>query len=150
MWLSADFRLLQTSHNMLLCCWARPAGSCWKTHRTFLSRCTYTWCTNPSAICDARTCFCTCCCSTDCLLLNKQSNVAYADAESTLADDKTPSASDKPSKVKKQKQKGVYAPQRLLSAVCKVAPHFKVTNKMMLEPEPHCSLCANLPFPGYD
>ena len=29
-------------------------------------------------------------------------------------------------KAKKQKQKGCYAPQRLLTAVCKVAPHFKV------------------------
>lgn len=33
---------------------------------------------------------------------------------------------DKPSKAKKQKQRGCYAPQRLLTAVCKVAPHFKV------------------------
>ena len=33
---------------------------------------------------------------------------------------------DKPGKAKKQKQRGCYAPQRLLTAVCKLAPHFKV------------------------
>ena len=51
---------------------------------------------------------------------------ACADAESSYTDD--PASGDKPSKAKKQKQKqkGTYAPQRLLSAVCKVAPHFKV------------------------
>ncbi|KAL0037457.1 hypothetical protein WJX79_008841 [Trebouxia sp. C0005] len=46
-----------------------------------------------------------------------------SDAESSHTDD--PASGDKPSKAKKQKQKGAYAPQRLLSAVCKVAPHFK-------------------------
>ncbi len=49
---------------------------------------------------------------------------ACADADSSHTDD--PASGDKPSKAKKQKQKGAYAPQRLLSAVCKVAPHFKV------------------------
>ncbi|KAL0036465.1 hypothetical protein WJX77_008836 [Trebouxia sp. C0004] len=46
-----------------------------------------------------------------------------SDAESLHTDD--PSSGDKPNKANKQKQKGAYAPQRLLSAVCRVAPHFK-------------------------
>lgn len=47
-----------------------------------------------------------------------------ADQEQGLTEAAGPS--EKPGKAKKQKQKGAYAPQRLLSAVCKVAPHFKV------------------------
>ena len=65
-----------------------------------------------------------------CMILSHSSvkpvlDLLLSDQEQPAADEK--GASDKPSKAKKQKQKGVYAPQRLLSAVCKVAPHFKVT-----------------------
>ena len=34
-------------------------------------------------------------------------------------------SNEKPGKTKKQKQKGAYSPQRLHTAVCKFAPHFK-------------------------
>ena len=49
-----------------------------------------------------------------------------SNAEPSAAADDT--LGGKPNKAKKQKTKGSYAPQRLHTAVCKHAPHFKASH----------------------